>query len=768
MRRHSLFSLFPCAFAVGLLSVACGGGGGDTPAPIPSPPVIGEFTANPSTIIKGGNSTLSWSVAGATSFNIDSGVGPVSGTSLVVSPTATSTYTLTATNTTGTVTANARVTVLPAGSLSVFAGVPSGAGNVDGVGPSARFNFPYGAVTDRTGNLFVADAANYTIRKMTPEGLVSTIAGVHGQRGDVDGTGPFAQFWSPKGMAIDSIGNLYLTDGSAIRTISPAGKVATLAGNSNNVGSTNGQGPSARFFDPKGIAVDTNGNVYVADDANSTIRKITPTGMVSTFAGSAQEVGSVDGTGSAARFRNPKGVAVDGGGIVYVTDTNNRAIRKITPEGAVSTLAGAVGQVGSSDGNGTNARFMNPNSAAVDSNGNLFITDTQAIRKITPAGVVSTLAGSIDQSGNTDGPGFSARFSFPSGLAVGATGDLYVADSYNNTLRKVAPTLLVSTVAGNAILERGSTDGPGSTARFGGPQGIAVDQSGNAYLADTSNSTIRKITPAGVVSTFAGSPTGVGSTDAVGTAALFNKPFCVAVDGSGNVYVTDYFNSTIRKISSEGVVTTLAGTAGQSGSLDGPGTSARFTYPWGVAVDGSGNVYVAERNCTIRKITSAGMVSTLAGVAGQIGSADGVGSNARFGEPNGLAIDGSGNLYVVDNYNHTIRKITPGGVVSTLAGSPGQRGSADGTGAQARFAGPVAVSVDASGKVYVADAGNSTIRMILPDGLVNTIVGSAGEAINTPGRLPSRMASPSGVAVDPSSGNLFIAIPNALLKVVFD
>ena len=299
--------------------------------------------------------------------------------------------------------------------------------------------------------------------------------------------------------------------------------------------------------------------------------------------------------------------------------------------------------------------------------------------------------------------------------------------SSNNTIRKITPAGVVSTLAGLAG-SSGSADGTGSAARFCYPYGVAVDGSGNVYVADTDNYTIRKITPAGVVSTLAGLAGSSGSADGTGSAARFDYPYGVAVDGSGNVYVADSGNNTIRKITPAGVVSTLAGMAGSSGSADGTGSAARFNYPTGVAVDGSGNVYVADTgNNTIRKITPAGVVSTLAGTAGSSGSADGTGSAARFYYPYGVAVDGSGNVYVADNDNYTIRKITPAGVVSTLAGLAGSSGSADGTGSAARFYYPYGVAVDGSGNVYVADTDNDTIRKITPAGVVSTLAGLAGK-----------------------------------------
>ena len=316
----------------------------------------------------------------------------------------------------------------------------------------------------------------------------------------------------------------------------------------------------------------------------------------------------------------------------------------------------------------------------------------------------------------------SVGFGLPFGVAVDAAGNVYVANVTSNTISKITPAGVVSTLAGS-IGSTGSTDGTGSAARFNQPTGVAVDAAGNVYVADQSNHTIRKITPAGVVSTLAGLAGSTGSTDGTGSAARFNRPFGVAVDAAGTVYVADSNNHTIRTITPAGVVSTLAGLAGIFGSTDGTGSAARFNGPFGVAVDAAGTVYVGEGGGlgnTIRKITPAGVVSTLAGLAGSFGSADGTGSAARFSGPVGVAVDAVGNVYVADANNDTIRKITSAGVVSTLAGLAGSAGSADGTGSAARFSSPKGVAVDAAGNVYVADTVNESIRKITPAGVVTT------------------------------------------------
>ncbi|MGD0093334.1 MAG: PKD domain-containing protein [Planctomycetota bacterium] len=324
--------------------------------------------------------------------------------------------------------------------------------------------------------------------------------------------------------------------------------------------------------------------------------------------------------------------------------------------------------------------------------------------------VITTLAGTAGSSGSTDGVGSAALFNSPSSVAVDAGGNIYVADTGNHTIRKITPGGTVTTLAG-LVGNSGSTDGPASTAQFNSPAGLAVDSGGNVYVADTMNNTIRVITATGTVSTLAGTAGSPGGTDGTGSAARFSGPLGIAVAG-GIVYVADTGNNTIRQVSSAGVVNTLAGTAGKAGSTDGAAGAALFQYPSGVAVDSSGNVYVADQhNNTVRKIT-ASVVSTFAGLAGSgnASGANGTGNQARFNNPAGVAMDGHGNVYVADLSNDTIRKITSAGVVTTLAGIATYSGNADGSGVAARFSGPSAVAVGADGSVYVADTGNDTIR----------------------------------------------------------
>jgi sugar lactone lactonase YvrE len=351
-------------------------------------------------------------------------------------------------------------------------------------------------------------------------------------------------------------------------------------------------------------------------------------------------------------------------------------------------------------------------SGAGASSGAIAVT-TMPIPVIAAPMPVSTLAGQALSSGGGDGVGSAARFNYLSAVAVDNAGNVYVADTDNHTIRKiVASTGAVTTFAGAAGVS-GSADGVGSAARFNNPSGVAVDGEGIVYVADTMNHTLRRVTPLGIVTTLAGSPGIVGSVDGTGSDARFQGPQGLAIDDGGNLYVADTNNHTVRKVvPSTGVVTTVAGLAGNSGSADGQGGLARFDFPSGMAVDGAGNLFVADmENYTIRQILPSGLVSTVAGLAGASGGADGTGSTARFDSPSGVALDLSGNLYVADTDNHTIRKVVPSaGTVTTLAGLAGAAGSSDGLGSAVRFFSPTGIAADNSGNLYIADTNNDTVR----------------------------------------------------------
>ena len=647
--------------------------------------------------------------------------------------------------------------------FTVLAGIKPG--NIDGSGSNARFNRSSAAALGLDGNLYLADTYNHTIRKVTPGGTVTTFAGSPGEKGSADGTGAAARFSLPSGIAAGPGGFIYVADSAnhTIRKISPAGIVSTLAGSPGIFGTLDGPGTTALFDYPFGVAVDASGTVFLTDQFSSTIRRVTAAGEVSTIAGRPGASGSNDGIGANARFNFPAGIVEDGNGNLYVADQFNYTIRKITPAGAVSTYAGRAGSYGTVEGTGSAANFTSVNGLALDGSGNLYVADREnnRIRKIAPGAVVTTLAGGGSLPGSEDGTGSAARFRNPLGIAATAAGELYVADTGNMTVRFIDTSATVSTLAG--LVSGGIEEGAGGAARFRASNGVAVDGDGNTYVADTGNHTIRKVTPAGVTSLFAGMPAVSGALDGTGSAARFRSPRGVAVGPDGIVYVADTANNTIRKITPAGVVSTLAG-ATTSGSADGTGATARFRTPGALTVDASSNLYVADtNNHTLRKITSGGVVTTLAGFPGSTGSADGSGSVARFNFPRGITLDGSGNLYVADTNNHTIRKVTAAGFVQTFAGIPGVYGDNDGTGADARLYFPYSIAAGGSNDLFVADRSNHLIRKISDAAVVTTVAGFSRQNGSQGGAGSDiRFDNPTGIAAGPGGKLYVVDVNNAI------
>ena len=322
------------------------------------------------------------------------------------------------------------------------------------------------------------------------------------------------------------------------------GVVSTFAGNG-SLGALNGKAEEASFSNLMGVAADSAGNIYVADSRNNLIRKISADGMVTTLAGSGKQ-GSDDGKGVSASFFFPAALTSDATGNVYVADTHNSMIRKITPEGTVTTIAGRISPEVAKYRD-TVVKFDNPYGITVDKAGNVFVADWERdmIKKISPDGKITAFAGN-GEKGAKDGKGSAATFFLPEGLALDRAGNLYVADCYNNMIRKITPDGVVSTLAGKSL--KGAADGKGKVASFSHPDGLAVDRSGNIYVADVGNNKIRKITPDGVVSTIAGNGTRGGENGPV-RAASFYRPFGLTIDKDGNLYIADYQNNLVRKIS---------------------------------------------------------------------------------------------------------------------------------------------------------------------------------------------------------------------------
>ena len=705
----------------------------------------------------------------------------------------------------------------------------AGYGSADGFTNEARFNLPRRMAIGPDGTIFVADSQNDTIRKIDAAHLVSTLAGLAGTVGSSNGSASAARFNNPQGIAADAAGNLYVADtgNSLIRRIAPSG-VTTLAGTVGVTGSSNGAGTNALFRLPGALAVDAVTNIFVADTYNSTIRKLTFSGsnwVVTTIAGVAGVNTNLDGTNVSALFFQPSGITVDGNGNLYVADTGNGAIRKMTLNGTAWITT-------------TIAHLTLPLDVCSSSSNRLYVACADnTIQKVEFSGTnwtVNTVAGAPGVFGNTDGTN-GARFNFPTGVAT-RDGLIYVADSFNNTIRTVTTNGTVMTLAGLAG-GQGFVDGATIDARFNLPTGLAVDADKNLYVADSQNGAIRQITAAGVVTTLAGSPSNSpGSQDGVGTNAAFNFPAAIVVSGNDKIYVADSDNNEIRilnAVSNGWAASTFAGRAGPvfvgditnvvigqtfvstvfsgnsvyrnfsgtstniSGGVttisvvitnipfltnvvaghirtnflatnffslppapprrDGSGASALFNRPSGLALDQNGNLYVADGGTNgVRLITPDGSVSTPNGFAGSYP----VGTNSLPFHSSAVAIDAGGNIYVADALNSTIRELPVNGPMTTIAGTPGFSGTIDGTNDHARFSSPGALVVDSATNLYVTEASSHTIRKISPSG-TDWVVTTVGGWPNNPGYVDglgpnARFNAPQGIALG-ADGTFYIS-----------
>jgi sugar lactone lactonase YvrE len=616
------------------------------------------------------------------------------------------------------------------GTITTVAGTGTPGFSGDG-GPatSAGLYSPQGVAVDAAGNLYIAEHYNYRVRKVSTSGTITTVAGngSYGFSGD-GGPATSAALANPHGLAVDAVGNLYIADtGNArVRKVSTLGTITTVAGNGTpGFSGDGGAATDAQLDGPSGVAFDAAGNLYVADKYNHRVRRVSVSGVITTVAGSGDVgflAGGFSGDGGAAtdaQLDGPSGVAFDAAGNLYVADRNNNSVRKVSVSGVISTVAGTDDGFSGDGGPATNAQLTSPSGVAVDAAGNLYIADdgNDRVRRVSVSGTITTLAGGSVQDG---GPAVSANLDSPFGVAVDAAGNLYIADTSNNRVRRVSVSGVITTVAGTGSPGFSGDGGPATNAQLASPSGVAVDAAGNLYIADNGNSRVRRVSVSGVITTVAGTGMyGFSGDGGPATNAQLKSPFGVAVDSVGNLYIADPYNHRVRKVSVSGVITTVAGTGPSGFWGDGEAaTDAQLSFPSGVAVDGAGNLYIADTGNSRVRVVSLGTISTKAGTGVEGFSGDGGPAvDAQLFQPLGVAVDAAGNLYVVDLLANRVRKVSVSGVITTVAGSgstgivggfSGDGGPAD----NARLGNPGGLAVDTAGNLYIADSANNRVRKV--------------------------------------------------------
>jgi len=620
----------------------------------------------------------------------------------------------------------------------------------------ASFAYPSAVAFDAAGNLYVGDSYNCEIRKVTAQGVVEVFAGsgICGFSGD-GGRATSAMLSGYIGAIVfDGNGNLIFADsGNArIRRVTPQRVISTIAGNG-TFGYAGDGGPAtlAQLAFPRSIALDNAGDLFIADSDNFVVREVATSGIINTIAGNHTMGSSGDGGPAlAAQLGYVQGLAADAHGNLYIGD-GFQHVRQVNSAGIISTIAGN-GQSGNSGdgGPGTAAALGGITALLLNGPGTLEITTYSSAWSLDlGTDAIHLLAGSagVLGFGGDNGPALSADFFYIGGVAVDSNGNLFLADSGDNRVREIAAgSQVVTTVAGGYV-------GDGHKATEASldlsPQGghLTFDQSGNLYVADTANNRIRRVSPKGVITTVAGTGTMGSSGDGgAATAAQLSHPSAVVIDSHGNLFISDAGNGRIRKVDTTGIITSI--------QLNGIYGSYIFQWGVGMVIDSGDNIYFSDGSTLVWKMDSAGNANIVAGMPWSFGfSGDGgPATQAQVYFPTALTLDPFGNLYICEWLGHRVRKVDGFGIITTVAGTGVQGFAGDGgpaTAASLNF--PADLITDASGNLYIADAANGRIRLVDTAGIIQTVVGSGGTGYNGENLAPTRVnVYPIGLAFNPT------------------
>jgi uncharacterized protein (TIGR03437 family) len=601
----------------------------------------------------------------------------------------------------------------PNGTVTTVAGTGTAGFSGDG-GPAvaAQLNLPYGIASDLAGYLYIADLGNSRVRRVAPDGTISTVAGtgVPGSAGD-GGAAVDAQLMSPRNVAVDSLGNLYISEfaGHRVRRVTPDGRISTAAGTGiSGFNWDNGPATTTQLNSPAGLAVDRNNALLIADSANNRVRKLA--------------VGTITTAGGPWTGSTPVTVAVDLNGTEYMSDSGPLVDSHPVNAGDQWTRVAGTGASGfSGDGSPASQAVLSAVwDIAADSQGNVYIADGVRVRRIDRHGIIQTVAGDGYQQSIGDSLAATAALLFqPSGVALDSVGNLFIADSGTNRVREVVPAGTIRTFAGNGFAGQGSDQMLATKSSLYSPGSVAVGPTGYLYIADTYNHRIRTVDLGGLISTVAG--TGVAGRGAEGLPATqmnLRAPHGVCLDRSGGLYVVDTGNHRVLLVQPTGSTRTIAGNGSPGDAGDGGQAAvAQLNQPGACTLDTAGNLFIADTGShRIRKVTPTGRISTVAGTGSAGFSGDeGPATAAQLDSPAGIAVEDDGNIFVSDTHNHRIRQVTPDGVIHTIAGTGTAAFSGDGGWAtDAQLYSPAGLMLDGAGNLYFADTGNNRVRRLLP------------------------------------------------------
>jgi uncharacterized protein (TIGR03437 family) len=624
-----------------------------------------------------------------------------------------------------------------------------------GLAINAQLGAIQGVAVDRQGVVYLSDTDHNRVRRIGLDGVITTVAGTGdaGFSGD-GGPGFQARLNLPYGLAVDRAGNLYIADlgNNRIRRVDAAGTIATVVGNGIYGNSADGvPAADARLLTPRNVAVNAVGELYFSEFEGHRVRKAGPDGLIATVAGTGWP--GTDGTTDRAvrsPLSFPAGLTFDQAGALYIADSSNNRIQKVTPDGAVSTCVGEGGTL-----------ISQPLAVAVDLAGTIYVVDISPdVRALQTSGRWFDFAGGNVSGFSGDGRlAASARLASPRDV-VAANGKVYIADGVR--VRMVDEKGVIHTIAGDGFLNAVGDSGPAADAILVRPTATSFDSFGNLYIADTDGQRIRQVTPAGMIGTLAGTGVaGYGPEPGPASSTQLKAPAGIAATPAGAVWIADTNNQRVRLVDANGLVQSVVGT-GHPGSApeDSPAGSAELRAPSGVCLDPSGAVYIVDSGNNRILRLSEGRVSTAAGSGAPGYSGDG-GDAKRAGlnQPRACAVDWRGNLFIADTENNRIRKVDVSGVIATLAGSGEKGGFGDeGPAAAAALSGPYGVAADGDGNVYIADTGNHRIREVTTDGVIHTIAGQYGAGWSGDGDLAVKalLNAPSGLALD-GAGILYFA-----------